>query len=275
MIHLPPRAEFFPKTMPVRIALDDDPRYKGSIHDDAVARAKGFRAALVPGAFIYGHFSRLAISAWGEHWACSGAMNARFRRPVYNGDDLTLKAGPLIRNDGIYRSDVTATNQDGEVVALGWIGLPEHFPTAPRAADLPIIERPESRQKVDQKTLTPGMPVLTYERELTRTDFERSLSAFNEHHPIYADSGFVHSGCLMRLAMGDTNNSYIYPSPIVLTQAEAQHYALVYPGQRIKFSGSITDVFERNGRHYFASEEFMIADGAVVARFDRMSIYAD
>ena len=94
-------APSFPRALVVDIRLDDDPRYKGSIHDDDVARARGYRAALVPGAFIYGHVSRLAIEAWGEDWAKRGAIGTRFRRPVYNGDRLTLEAGPL-EKQGIF-----------------------------------------------------------------------------------------------------------------------------------------------------------------------------
>ncbi|GGA40366.1 MaoC family dehydratase [Pelagibacterium lentulum] len=268
-------ADTHPLVLPVRIALDENPRYKGSIHDDAVARAQGFRAALVPGAFIYGHFSRLAIMAWGENWAKYGSMGARFRRPVYNGDDLALSRGEFLLRDGVWRADVSAANQEGEVVAVGWIGLPETPQVAPERASIALIERPKERQKLDIGTLVSGLPVLTYERILTQSDFEDSLAAFGEDHPIYSDPGFVHAGCLMRLAMGDTNQSYEYPAPIVLTQAEAQHYAHVYPGQKICFGGTITNVYERNGRHYFDSEEYMIADNKVVARFRRTSIYSD
>src|SRR5690606_38218693 len=48
--------------------LDQNPRYRGSSHDDAVARQLGYRAALIPGAFLYGHLTRLAVRRWGEDW---------------------------------------------------------------------------------------------------------------------------------------------------------------------------------------------------------------
>ena len=78
----------------------------------------------------------------------------------------------------------------------------------------------------------------------------------------------------MRLAMGDTNQSYSFPSPVVLTSAEAQHFAPVYPGQRLTTVGRITDASLRKGKYYFESEEFVSADGVPVARFLRTSIYA-
>ena len=53
------RAFAQPQSLCVHVTLDDAPHYKGSIHEDAVARARGYKAALLPGAFVYGHVSRV------------------------------------------------------------------------------------------------------------------------------------------------------------------------------------------------------------------------
>jgi acyl dehydratase len=272
--HLSAGADLFPRALTVHVQLDDDPRYKGSIHDDAVARARGYKAALVPGAFVYGHISRVAIEAWGTAWAERGAMCARFRRPVYSGDVLTVSATELTGGPSMRRAEVKAVNEDGEEVATGWVGLPDAKKPPPDLAGFEVLARPQVAPLVGAGELRAGMPVTTANKVLTETDFRASLSAFGERHPLYADPGFVHSGCLMRLAMGDTNNSFRFPSPVVLTSAEAQHYAPVYPGQRLATVGRVTCADLRNGKYYFESEEFMSADGTPAARFLRSSIYA-
>jgi acyl dehydratase len=271
---LSPDADAFPRTLTVDIRLDDDPRYKGSIHDDAVGRARGYKAALVPGAFVYGHISRVAIEAWGIAWAERGAMCARFRRPVYNGDRLTIIAAELDGGPEMRRAEVRAANDDAEEVATGWIGLPDRPKPKPDLGDFELLPRPQVPPAVAAGELSAGIPITTVDRILTEADFHASLSAFGETHPLYADPGFVHAGCLMRLAMGDTNNSFKFPSPVVLTSAEAQHFAPVYPGQRMATVGRIVATELRNGKHYFDSEEVMTADGAPVAAFSRRSIYA-
>jgi acyl dehydratase len=263
----------FPRDMTVTIRLDDDPRYKGSIHDDQIARARGYRAALVPGAFIYGHVSRIAIEAWGRPWAERGAMGVRFRRPVFNGDTLRLDAGPLQDRDGTAKAEVGVHNQYDQQVATGWVGAPASIPL-PELSQYQLLPRPEHPSAVAAGELHAGVPVTTANRVLSQDDFRRSLSAFDERHPIYADPGFIHSGCLMRLAMGDTNNSFAFPSPVILVSAEARHFAPVWPGQRIATVGRITNAYERNGKHYFDSEELLSADGVLAARFSRTSIYA-
>jgi hypothetical protein len=267
-------ADLFPRTLTVHIRLDDDPRYSGSIHDDAVARARGYKAALVPGAFVYGHISRVAIETWGKAWAERGAMGARFRRPVFNGDALLIRAAELGGGPHMRRAAISALNEAGEEVATGWIGLPDAPMPAPDLSGFALLPRPQNPPAIAAGELHAGIPVATADRVLTEADFKSSLSAFGEHHPLYFDPGFVHSGCLMRLAMGDTNNSFRFPSPVVLTSAEAQHFAAVYPGQRLATVGHVVRTELRNGKHYFDSEEFMTADGVPVAKFLRSSIYA-
>jgi hypothetical protein len=264
----------FPRTLVVDIRLDDDSRYKGSIHDDDVARARGYKAALVPGAFVYGHVSRLAIEVWRKRWAESGGMGVRFRRPVYNGDRLTIRAAELGGDALMRRADVGVFNEDGEEVANGWIGLPDVQPDVPDTSQFTLLPRLDTPPSVAAGELQAGMPLTTAGRVLSEEDFRRSLSAFGESHTLYLDEGIVHSGCPMRLAMGDTNNSFKFPAPVVLTAVEAQHYGLVRPGQRLTTVGRVAGAYLRKGKHYLESEEFMSADGVVVARFLRTQIYA-
>jgi hypothetical protein len=268
-------SDAFPGTVQVRIRLDSNPRYRGSTHDDEVARRMGFKAALVPGAFVYGHVSRVAIEAWGADWARSGSMWLRFRKPVYNGDLITIASSALQGEAGAQRSSVTAENEDGVIVAVGWLGEPNPAASPPALADLPVMPTPEPLIQVAAGLMTVGTRGGSSMAILTPEDFQVSLDAFEERHPIYADPGFVHSGCLMRRSMFDMNGSFRFPSPVVLVGCETQHYGLVFPGQKLTISGIVSAAYERRGRHYFESEEFMIADdAAVVARFVRTSIYA-
>jgi hypothetical protein len=263
----------FPRSLVVDIRLDDDPRYKGSIHDDAVARARGYKAALVPGAFVYGHMGRVAVEAWGLPWLERGGMGASFRRPVYNGDRLTISASALSGDADMRRSAIVATNTDGEEVASGWIGLPDLSPSVPALSAFAVLPRPDPAPAVSIGQLNPGTPLTTADRVLTEEEFMRSLSAFDEQHVLHVRDGIVHPGCLMRLAMGDTHNSFRFPAAIVLTAVEAQHFACVRPGQGLTTVGRIGDAWVRNGKHYFQSEEFLRADGRLVARFLRTQIY--
>ncbi|MGK9230447.1 MaoC family dehydratase [Inquilinus limosus] len=265
----------FPRTVRISIRLDDDPGYRGSVHDDAVARRMGFRAALVPGAFVYGHVSRIAIEAWGIDWSRHGRMEARFRRPVYDGDVLTAAASALVNTGSEHRATVTLRNQDGEEVAAGWIAMPGKPPRSPPVEDCPVLPLPDPPPAIAPGGMTVGTRLGSRDAVLTWEEFRRSLAAFDERHPLYLDGGLVHSGCLIRRTMADANRSFRFPAPVVFVSGEAQHFAPVSPGQRLATSGTVTAVYERKGRHYFETEEFLVVDGArVAARFRRTSIYA-
>ena len=262
----------FPRTLSVRQELDDDPRYRGSIHDDAVARAQGYPAALVPGAFIYGHVSRLALQAWGPDWLAQGSMATRFRRPVFNGDELLVAAGDLATVDGSRRAEVSVTNAAGDVVASGWVAMPEGRAEAPPSvehmpASVPVRE-------IAAGELAEGMPLAGAPRVLKIDEVRRSRQSFGETDTVYARDNVVHPGLLMRQAMFDANRCFRFPAPVVLTEAEATHHSVVRPGQTIATRGAVEATWERNGRHYVRTREHMTADDRVAATFRRTMIYA-
>ncbi len=264
----------FPRDLNVDIRLDDDPRYIGTIHDDSVARARGYKAALIPGAFVYGHISRVALQAWGEAWTIRGGMGARFLRPVYNGDRILFRVGMLEGGAAMRRAEVSVINEDGAEVASGWVGLPDAAPVVPDISAFTLIPRPEAPPVVSVGSLHPDTPLTTANRVLTQSDFEASLRSFGESEAFYESEDIVHSGCIMRLAMGDAHNSFRFPSPVVLTDIETQHFAQVRPGQRLATVGRVAQVYQRKGKHYLETEEFLLADGLLVARFVRTQIYA-
>jgi len=265
----------FPAQATVEARLDDSPAYAGSAHDTATARRMGYKAALIPGAFVYGHATRLAVDAWGMDWIERGSIATRFRRPVYYGDRLTLQVAELVRAGDSVRADLRITNADGEEVVTGWIGLPDEVPPAPDIADLPMLPRPDPPPTVAAGGMRVGARIGTQEAVLGEADVRASLAAFAETHPIYAREGVVHSGCLVRLTMRDALRSFAFPMPVVFAAVEAQHFAAARPGQRLGTSGVVTAAYTRRGRHYFDSEEYLVADRRqVLARFRRVNLYA-
>src|SRR3977135_3728761 len=63
------------------------------IHDDEVARRYGFGGGLVPGVDLYAYLTHPPAEAWGLDWLERGTMQARFTKPVYEGD--TVRVVPL------------------------------------------------------------------------------------------------------------------------------------------------------------------------------------
>lgn len=64
----------------------------GSIHDDAKAREMGYRGGLVPGVTIMGYMSRIMNENFSSAWIADSTFNGLLRRPVYEGDEVTVEA---------------------------------------------------------------------------------------------------------------------------------------------------------------------------------------
>jgi acyl dehydratase len=263
----------WPTRLEVTAILDPRPRYIGTSHDDDTARAMGFRAALLPGVFVYGHATRLALLGWGEDWLARGRARVRFRRPVYRGDPLVIERGPAERDDrGLMAAVTVLHGETGEVVLDGTIGLSDRAPAPP--ADLPLIPTFEPLLELRPGTAEAGLILGSSETVLSRELVTESLADFHETESIFVDRGLIHSGCLIRKTMGDVLGNLVLPMPVIFAGIEVQHLTPVPVGANCRTSARITRVWQTRGKHFFETEEWLIADAKPVARHLRQNLYA-
>jgi len=262
------------ETCEVMAILDPSPRYAGTSHDDATARAMGYRAALIPGVFVYGHATRPALVCWGEDWLARGRASIRFRRPVYNGDALLVARGPLTRKADSIDAEVTVTRTEtGEVVLSGSIGLADRLPEPPR--DLAVAPTFAPRMTVAAGEAPTGLRLGSAEAVLAAETVNQSLADFHETELLFGDKGLIHSGCLIRKTMSDTLGNLVLPLPVIFTAVDVQNFAPAAVGRSYATASTITRAWEARGRYYFETEEWLIADGQdVVARHIRSNLYA-
>src|SRR5262249_56147704 len=106
----------------------------------------GCRGGLVPGVTVYGYMAAAAMEHFGLKWLDRGAMDIRFLKPVYEGEQLivTVEAG----RDGRVR-----INAGESASADAWIhsGAPSD---PPNHTDAPVERRGAARGK-----LLPGVPL--------------------------------------------------------------------------------------------------------------------
>ena len=77
---------------------------ENKIHDDEVAQKFGFTGGLVPGVDVYAYLCHPPAVAWGEAWLREGTMSARFAKPAYDGELLTIE--PFAAGNGTCRIEV-------------------------------------------------------------------------------------------------------------------------------------------------------------------------
>jgi acyl dehydratase len=86
---------------------------ENKIHDDTVARRFGFSGGLVPGVDVMAYMMHLPIGRWGRDFLARGLIEARFVKPVYDGEITDVRGE---ESDGVILIEVESR---GELCATG------------------------------------------------------------------------------------------------------------------------------------------------------------
>jgi hypothetical protein len=81
-------------------AINSASESRGSIHGDEKAREMGYRGGLVPGVTVLGYMSRMMRENFGDAWTADGSFDARIRRPVYEGDEISVEGTAITPGPG-------------------------------------------------------------------------------------------------------------------------------------------------------------------------------
>lgn len=128
------------------VAVNNAENSANPIHRDEEARALGMQGGLVGGTTLFEYLSLPAVQLWGTGWVESGSMTARFRAPVYDGEELEIRTHDPLHEGGERR--VELVGPDGVSRSEGVIGppvtngprpTPLSYSTAEAGAELPLI----------------------------------------------------------------------------------------------------------------------------------------
>ena len=99
---------------PYRVsAYNTSKQSENKIHDDTVARQFGFSGGLVPGVDVLAYMIHLPVAKWGRAFLERGLIEARFVKPVYDGEIAEVTGE---ESDGVLSIEVESR---GELCATG------------------------------------------------------------------------------------------------------------------------------------------------------------
>jgi len=107
---------------------------ENKIHDDAVARRFGFSGGLVPGVDVMAYMMHLPVAKWGRAFLEHGLIEARFVKPVYDGEIAEVRGE---ENNGVLSIEVESR---GQLCATGTASLPAIAP-APIKPSITVLQR--------------------------------------------------------------------------------------------------------------------------------------
>lgn len=215
------------------------------IHADDVARRHGFRGGLVPGVTVYGYLAGFLADTLGAEWLRSGRAEIRFRKPCYDGDELTLRVGGPA-GEGPGRVVEVRANEVIVVTGSASIG----GPPIPQV-DIPAAEtRPEGeRPMVGRGELVPGTVLGTIVLD-TGTD---AAGAYRERigtgATLIREKGWVHPGMLLDAA------NWILMAHVVMplwlhVGSTIEHRRPVEVGEPVWVRGRVAAEWERSGHRF-------------------------
>jgi acyl dehydratase len=241
------------------LAPDSD----NKIHDDSVARQFGFSGALVPGVDVLAYATHPFAAAWGADFLTKGRLEGRFRRPVYDGDAITVTSTP--GEDGALGFTVAGDDAEPRCVGRAWTAYDEPVDVG-RFVDTPL---PVTRPAAEPGAIALG-PLGSVDEPVDLDRHTAYRAGIDEALPVYEK--VAHPGALLRL-VNDLLVRNVVLGPWIHTSSDCRFLALASLPAVLHADGIVTDVYERNGHHYVRYDALVSCDGTPVLYVDHTAIY--
>ena len=180
------------------------------MHKDGLPQKLGFRGAFVLGVANYGNMTRALVARLGEAWLSRAVIEARFIKPVCEGDRLRIET--ISVGDNAY--EVTAFNETtgGEVCARMQTSTPHPFP----APDIAANSKPNEwdgpvTQRRTWDNITIGQAYRSLNLTLSANDNAHWLRILEDDLPLYTTGEHppLHPAHVLRLVQEGYNNQFI------------------------------------------------------------------
>lgn len=235
------------------------------IHDDAVARAYGFRGGLVPGVDVYAYLTHGPAERWGLDWLGHGSIAARFAQPVYDGELVSVRAVDdgdaidleVVGPDGVVRATARATMSPGEAAH-----------DCPGTALLPVDRPPASTD-----SLRPGTVLGSFSDVFDSSMADPYLADVRESLPLYAGGAVAHPGWLLRLANTILVRNVVL-GPWIHVSSDVSLLGVVGAGEPVEVRAVVLDEFERKGHRFVTLDVAIDSAGRPIQRITHTAIHA-
>ena len=234
-------------------AFNTSKQSENKIHDDTVARRFGFSGGLVPGVDVFAYMIHQPVARWGRAFLERGLIEARFVKPVYDGEIAEVSA---IENDGVLALEIASR---GQICATGGASLPAVAPEV-AAADYrgvaPVIER----RPVSEGSYTVGQWLGTLPRDWAGEAGRQYLADIRETDPIYARDNLGHPGLLQRVMNKVLVDNAIL-GPWIHVGSRMQLLSAANGGDELTARARVTSNYEKKGHRFVELDALVVANG--------------
>ena len=226
---------------------------ENKIHDDTVARRYGFSGGLVPGVDVMAYMMHLPVRKWGRAFLERGLIEARFVKPVYDGEIAEVSA---IEKGGVLTLEVESR---GELCATGSASLP---PSAPEfaLADFLDVSAVAERRPVSATSYQLDKWLGTIPRDWNGEAAKQYLADIREADPIYARESLGHPGILQRMMNKVLVDNAIL-GPWIHVGSRMQMLSAGYVGDELTARARVVGNYEKKGHRFVELDALVVANG--------------
>lgn len=240
---------------------------ENKIHDDATAKRFGFKGGLVGGVHVYAYMSHMPVQRWGRAWLERGTGEARFGKPVYEGDIAEITA----------TEDATGlslqVDSDGQLCATGHAGLPDLPPKLPALADFQSVPARTIRVAADEQSLKIGDWLGMIPLTITPQFQTQDIADTRETDPIYLREGIVHAGTVLRCCNWALSHNVILPAWMHMGST-VQNLGIARVGDTLGVRAQVTKNYEHKGHKWVEIDALVIANETTpISRVTHIAIY--
>jgi acyl dehydratase len=239
---------------------------ENKMHDDTVAKRFGFSGGLVPGVDVMAYMMHLPVGRWGRAFLERGLIEARFVKPVYDGETADVTGG---LSDGVLTIEVESR---GELCATGSAWLPASAPSF-SLADYSDTAAVTDRKPVSASSYQVETWLGTLPRTWAGEAATEYLTDVRETDPIYAAEGLGHPGMLQRLMNKVLVDNAIL-GPWIHVGSRMQLLAAGKSGDELTARAKVTGNYEKKGHRFVELDALVVANGrTALAHCRHIAIY--
>lgn len=239
---------------------------ENKIHDDTVARRFGFSGGLVPGVDVFAYMTHLPVEKWGRAFLERGLMEARFVKPVYDGEVAELRGS---ESGGTLSIEV---HSRGGLCATGTASLPSSAP-AISIADFTEVAAVAERHPVNAASYEVGKWLGTLPRDWAGDAAKEYLADIRETDPIYAKESLGHPGLLQRVMNKVLVDNAIL-GPWIHVGSKMQLLSAANAGDVITARAKVIGNYDKKGHRFVELDALVVANGQTpLAHCHHIAIY--
>ena len=239
---------------------------ENKMHDDTVAKRFGFSGGLVPGVDVMAYMMHQPVAKWGRSFLERGLIDARFVKPVYDGEMAELTAD---ESNGVLSIQVQSR---GELCATGTASLPASAPDV-SIADYREVAAVAERQPVSAASYELGKWLGTTPRDWAGEAATGYLADIRETDPIYAKESLGHPGLLQRVMNRALVDNAIL-GPWIHVGSRMQLLSVAKAGDVITARAKVIGNYDKKGHRFVELDALVVANGQTpLAHCHHVAIY--